>query len=389
MISARGAADASTEPRIDVRGERVSRRDPAGACRFNGAPDRCPGRGDVAPAPATAPRCFNGAPDRCPGRAGCTGGSGTMLTGFNGAPDRCPGRGRRRPRVHLVCFNGAPDRCPGRAAGPAGRLGAVANVLQRSPGSMSGESRSRRGLDDAAGLDAASTEPRIDVRGEVLDVAHARALGVRFNGAPDRCPGESARVARYAGGPSMRFNGAPDRCPGRGRLRLRASDRARLRFNGAPDRCPGRASARTLAARRRASTEPRIDVRGESCVAGRWRRSSRFNGAPDRCPGRASRTGRARRKLGASARFNGAPDRCPGRARSGACRTRRPPALQRSPGSMSGESVAGDLAGASPSLQRSPGSMSGESDEKSRGAQPLAAGLQRSPGSMSGERPGP
>ena len=251
--------------------------------------------------------------------------------------------------------------------------------LQRSPGSMSGES-------------AADRQPPLR-RGQY-----------RFNGAPARCPGR-VEPSKRRGAPSFnavvsRFSGeSPARCPGRG-----ASTEPRL--------CRGAEEALANLTRLcPASTEPRLDVRGENymcaCVL-------RCIGAPARCPGRGwSGTTWIRRPP----RVASTEPRLDVRGEAGA-RARCPTvtAFQRSPGSMSGErtivmlrarrcrgfpateprlDVRGEVSGRPRGrgsrihgLQRSPGSMSGErcgGNGRALG-QHLGSTLQRSPGSMSGER---
>ena len=118
---------------------------------------------------------FNGAPDRCPGRGGFKGiGSCDGPGAFNGAPDRCPGRESRpcRSRACPPPFNGAPDRCPGRVMVKTVPI-LLGWHLQWSPGPMSGESCSGNGR----------ATPRVRT----------------FNGAPDRCPGRGRSVSGARG----------------------------------------------------------------------------------------------------------------------------------------------------------------------------------------------
>ena len=415
--------------------------------------------------------CFNGAPARCPGRAMVALGSVLGVDGLQRSPGSMSGerlvegrparaRASTEPRLDV---RGETWLGPGNLAGPF--------VLQRSPGSMSGESAKAVVVGEVG--HRASTEPRLDVRGEVRDgprrdrpTSASTEPRVDARGEPERPPSSADHAARASTEPRLDvrgewrevlqlegrgFNGAPARCPGRA-VRGAATSHAGSSFNGAPARCPGRAPMRLVRTRHpHASTEPRLDVRGESAQAPKTRLacssasteprldvrgegtptcSARswppgFNGAPARCPGRGSHAARFADSRGdgasteprldvrgepphasrlprldvreshdglASARFNGAPARCPGR---GACREPR----RRSPGSMSGELRR--------ALQRSPGSMSGESLDaekpvtvrrgfngaparcpgrggKSRQHGPAVA-LQRSPGSMSGE----
>ena len=291
---------ASTEPRIDVRGE-STRPASRGACRdrFNGAPDRCPGRGLIVrmarplrrPVLQRSPGSMSGERPSGGAGAGTASASTEPRIDVRGEPasssiarrDRAAStepridvRGeprRARPRLR-PCFNGAPDRCPGRAASPIARQRLIGR-LQRSPGSMSGERPDVDGP-SAHRSAGASTEPRIDVRGEPR-----AGTGADLVPELQRSPGSMSGESLVAGAPSVRrrFNGAPDRCPGRARARAaaRASDAS---FNGAPDRCPGRAVRERPTPpwrQQRASTEPRIDVRGEE----------RRRGAPGR-PRRAS-----------------------------------------------------------------------------------------------------
>ena len=424
---------------------------------------------------------------------------------FNGAPDRCPGRVRERPCPLEVLltrprFNGAPARCPGRVESVDDASSAIAS-LQRSPGSMSGESRSgdlnaarpsitastepgsmsgeRTGATERHQLAcetirSASTEPRLDVRGEA-DTSEVLERGAPLQDVLQRSPGSmsgerlvTAQVGRVQRGC---FNGAPARCPERLSLRRRAR-RSRQAvawsssFNGAPARCPGRAEQLALPVRR--ATSGRMSAALQRRWACRcpgelrlvrnssWRRASHifelgFNGAPARCPGE-SRAGGVRRSTSGrnsletvAGRSPGSmcpgesqrrprhdqlvlgmmlqaepPARCPGRAMSRRCRpstherlaivasteprldvresnrlpapSARPDArLQRSPGSMSGESLMGAAArvrsGSAIRLQRQGPRLDVRGEVDCGGARHrFRSRFQRSPGSMSGER---
>ncbi len=160
---------------------------------FNGAPDRCPGRGRFSPRPrGRASSNFNGAPDRCPGRGTCTRRSGSRHPQLQWSPGQMPGEsasdsdsGPRNP-IH---FNGAPDRCPGRGR-PDG--------LEPPPRT------------------ATSMEPRTDARGELSDSAVRAALAAQLQWSPGQMPGERAAAIAATVSRARHFNGAPDRCPGRG-----------------------------------------------------------------------------------------------------------------------------------------------------------------------------
>ena len=184
--------------------------------------------------------------------------------------------------------------------------------LQWSPGPMSGESGGHAPR-PARGEGLPSMEPRTDVRGEFSAVGSSTRTRVRFNGAPDRCPGRDDDDRKTT------------------RQRHPASMEPRTDVRGemvAVDYFDSRIYP--------ASMEPRTDVRGEREEAapprvfqfslqwspgpmsgesrarapGQGHRS--FNGAPDRCPGRG---GWLRWPGATRTAFNGAPDRCPGRDR--------------------------------------------------------------------------
>ena len=318
-----------------------ARREPLAKAQLQRSPGSMSGesssRGSRMAAPEQAG--FNGAPARCPGRGSGSGGRRPRRWCFNGAPARCPGRAVGPPAAHdaAACFNGAPARCPGRGRGHVRALlnqDATASteprldvrgeqrpsvpddaptMLQRSPGSMSGErlhprsgsrgatcfngapssmtGRERQGAGARGRVRVgASTEPRLDVRGEP-PLGRCVRGGLPLQRSPGSMSGERMRSASLSPGFVLRFNGAPDGCPGRacptivvepGRAALLQRSPGSMsgesyvagcgrgpghhRFNGAPARCPGRSSRRVGNGRQRkvsASTEPRLDVRGE------------------------------------------------------------------------------------------------------------------------------
>ncbi len=180
---------------------------------------------------------FNGAPDRCPGRGLVDLPEGQLAAELQWSPGQMPGESDRRapgPRRNRH-FNGAPDRCPGRAAFSSGEA-RVLITLQWSPGQMPGESRDRRHR--ARDRIRTSMEPRTDARGEPAiwspDVS-CEAL----QWSPGQMPGESLdRTDDGALAPTLQWS--PGQMPGE---RLRG-------LQGHPARSP-------------TSMEPRTDARGE------------------------------------------------------------------------------------------------------------------------------
>ena len=186
------------------------------------------------------------------------------------ALQRSPGsmsgeRSRSAVRTRRRCssrFNGAPARCPGRARG-AGRGGApIASTEPRL------DVRGEACVGVTRGVRAASTEPRLDVRGEARATGSRRSPRASLQRSPGSMSGESCVGATTDAEALGSFNGAPARCPGRAApglaqpVGLRASTEPRLDVRGELDLCS--TAPRPSAG---ASTEPRLDVRGEPSYA--------------------------------------------------------------------------------------------------------------------------
>ena len=238
---------ASMEPRTCVQGEALSAAGPDADPGFNGAPDRCPGRGARQRARVLARSGFNGAPDLCPGRGAAERRRRRGARRFNGAPDRCPGRGARRadaPRGHTASME--PRTGVRGEASRGARITPCSTALQWSPGAMSGERPALRTRRACAGAHfngapdrcpgrahdcsgcipaaaPASMEPRSDVQGEAVRLAGKEGV-LDLQWSPGAMSGESGRC-RSGRNSLCNFNGAPERCPGRGRARLTQPNR--------------------------------------------------------------------------------------------------------------------------------------------------------------------
>ena len=151
------------DPQIGNRGREG---DPApvgqGTTRFNGAPDRNPGKAtEYRHSERERNARFNGAPDRNPGKAKQPPWVCRRIQCFNGAPDRNPGKESCRSTTDTRSswsFNGAPDRNPGKDGDPV-IISVAYNV---------------------------SMEPQIGIRGRLRRFTIVELRATRFNGAPDR-----------------------------------------------------------------------------------------------------------------------------------------------------------------------------------------------------------
>ena len=158
--------------------------------RFNGAPDRNPGKGRRLPGGYRGAALVSMEPQiGIRGRLSRSRNLRRRSQSFNGAPDRNPGKAQRvvKERDGLLSFNGAPDRNPGK--------GPMQPASPRASGGFNGAPDRNPGKEEALDLMIAdcqnvSMEPQIGIRGRTALLGWARKGKPGFNGAPDRNPGK-------------------------------------------------------------------------------------------------------------------------------------------------------------------------------------------------------
>ncbi len=237
---------------------------PSGRRRdFNGAPDRCPGRGP-------RPRPPRPAPDTSmEPRTDARGESASQATAvlartvqLQWSPGQMPGERSRGPWSASARrnFNGAPDRCPGRADGHGTRATPARRTSMEPRTDARGEARARIEGEPRA---ATSMEPRTDARGELRERAAGEHADERLQWSPGQMPGESGVGAQVRA--RVVLTSMEPRTDARGEsVRRRSPPPPKANFNGAPDRCPGRVYAlRNPGLAGSTSMEPRTDARGE------------------------------------------------------------------------------------------------------------------------------